>query len=131
MKKTNITYWIFTGLLAVGMLFSSIPNIMVVPQAVEIFKHLGYPLYLIPFLGIAKLLGVVGILVPGYPRLKEWAYAGLFFDITGAMYSAAAVGDPPAQWVPALIIGYVLIFGSYIFYHKRKQAVPVSRPAYS
>ena len=72
MKKTKTIYWIFTGLLAVLMLVSSIPDIMVVPQAVDmITTHLGYPRYFIPFIGVAKFLGVIAIVVPGFPRLKE------------------------------------------------------------
>ena len=79
MKKTKIIYWIFTGLLAAGMLLGSIPDIMSTPEAVAIVTtHLGYPAYFIPFIGVAKLLGAVAILIPGFPRIKEWAYAGLF-----------------------------------------------------
>ena len=119
MKKIKIFYWIFTGLLGVMMLFSSIPDLLIIPQAVEIIStHLGYPRYLIPFLGVAKLLGVIAILVPGFPRLKEWAYAGFVFDLIGAMYSHIAVGDPLSAWAP-IFIGFFIIAGSYIFYHKK------------
>ncbi|HRG79756.1 MAG TPA: DoxX family protein, partial [Cyclobacteriaceae bacterium] len=78
------------------MLTSTIPNILSAPEWVEIFKQLGYPPYMLPFLGVAKLLGVIALLVPGFPRIKEWAYAGMFFDLTGAVYSGLAVGgfDP-------------------------------------
>ncbi|MGV2448107.1 UNVERIFIED_CONTAM: DoxX family protein, partial [Bacillus sp. ATCC 13368] len=82
MKKTKIIYWIFTGLLVALMVLGSIPDIMSVPDAVALFNHLGYPTYLLPFIGIAKLLGVVAILIPGFPRIKEWAYAGFVFDLT-------------------------------------------------
>lgn len=119
MKRTTTIYWIFTGLLAVLMLVSSIPDIMVVPQAVDMVStHLGYPRYFIPFIGVAKLLGVIAILVPGFPRIKEWAYAGFVYDLTGAAYSSIAVGDPPGAWLP-ILIGYGIIAGSYIFYHKK------------
>lgn len=122
MKKTTTIYWVFTGLLAALMLMSSVPDIMVVPQAVTmVSNHLGYPHYIIPFLGVAKLLGVVAILVPGFGRLKEWAYAGFTFDLAGAMYSAIAVGDPASAWLP-ILIGCALIACSYIFYHKKKKA---------
>jgi len=77
-KKIRIAYWIVTGLFAAFMLFSAIPDIMVVPDAVTMVTGLGYPKYLIRFLGVAKLLGVIAMLVPGFHRLKEWAYAGLF-----------------------------------------------------
>src|SRR5258707_10251361 len=115
MKKTKILYWVFTGLLAVFMLFSSVPDIMVVPDAISIVTtHLGYPKYIIAFLGVAKLLGVIAILVPGFPRLKEWAYAGFVFDLSGAMYSSIAVGDPASAW-GFFPIFFGLIACSYIF----------------
>jgi uncharacterized membrane protein len=88
MKKINILYWTFTGLFALAMLLSGIQNALVTPDSVAILNHLGYPEYIIPFLGVAKILGAIAIVVPGIPRLKEWAYAGLFFDLTGATYSA-------------------------------------------
>lgn len=118
MKKTKIIYWVFTGLLAALMLMSSIPNIMVSADSVVLFKHLGYPTFLIPFLGVAKLLGVVAILIPGFPRLKEWAYAGFVFDLAGATYSSIAVGDPAKDWL-FFSIGFILIGFSYVYYHKK------------
>src|SRR4051794_28466941 len=92
MKKINILYWVFTGLFAAFMIFSAIGNVIVNPESVEFISgKLGYPQYMIPFLGIAKVLGVIGILLPGFPRLKEWAYAGLVFDLVGATYSILSV----------------------------------------
>ncbi|QGQ45578.1 DoxX family protein [Metabacillus sediminilitoris] len=127
MKKIKIIYWIFTGPFVTLMIFGSIPDIMSVPDAVALFNHLGYPTYLLPFLGIAKLLGVVAILIPGFPRIKEWAYAGFVFDLTGAMYSSISVGDPASGWL-FFIIGYILIAGSYIFHHKKiKSASLISK----
>jgi uncharacterized membrane protein YphA (DoxX/SURF4 family) len=73
MKRTKILYWIFTGLMAAFMLMASIPDVLQIPDAVAIFKHLGYPTYLLPFIGIAKILGVVAVLVPGFQRLSKWA----------------------------------------------------------
>src|SRR5882724_12122315 len=90
MKKTKIFYWIITGLFSAFMLFSAIPDILIVPDSITFMNGLGYPTYIIPFLGVAKLLGIIAILIPGYPRIKEWAYAGLFFDLIGATYSAIA-----------------------------------------
>lgn len=119
LKNKTIGYWLFTGLLVALMILSSIPDILSTSEAVALFKHLGYPAYLLPFIGIAKLLGVVAILIPGFLRIKEWAYAGFVIDLTGAMYSTIAVGDP---WV-FFIIGYILIVGSYIFYHKKLKEV--------
>lgn len=123
MNKTKIAYWIFTGLFAFVMLGSAVPDILIGPMAVEGFRELGYPAYLIPFLGWAKLFGVVAILIPGLPRLKEWAYAGLFFDLLGATYSVASIGKSAGNWLPMLVfVG--LGIGSYVFYHKRQQTAP-------
>jgi heme/copper-type cytochrome/quinol oxidase subunit 2 len=117
MKTTKILYWVFTVLLTALMLFSAISSFRNDPQGAEFAKHLGYPLFIFKFLAVAKILGVIAILVPGYARLKEWAYAGFFFDLSGALYSFIMVGDPATNWIPILII-YILLFGSYICYHK-------------
>ncbi|PYI51761.1 DoxX family protein [Paenibacillus flagellatus] len=120
MKKTNVSYWCFTGLLSILMGVGSIPDILAVPDAVALFERLGYPVYLLPFLGIAKLLGIAAILVPGFARVKEWAYAGLTFDLLGAMYSSIASGDPVLGSLPFLV-GFALIAGSYTLSHKRRR----------
>ena len=126
MKTAKTLYWIVTSLTAAFMLLASIPDVLRLPQAVSIFGHLGYPVYLLPFLGIAKTLGIVAILVPGFQRLKEWAYAGLVFDVIGALYSHLSVGDSPSGWMPALI-GVVLVGGSYLSY--RRQLISQDGPA--
>jgi hypothetical protein len=118
MKKINIFYWICTGLLipaiGIGSLFGIIPN----EDSVKVFSSLGYPAYIIPFLSIAKLLGLIVIFIPKFPRLKEWAYAGIAFDITGAIYSILAVGNPVTHILfPVLALFFLL--GSYFLYHKR------------
>ena len=119
MKKTKIFYWIITGLFAAFMLFSAIPDIMVVPDAVTMITGLGYPKYLIPFLGVAKLLGSITILIPGFNRLKEWAYAGLFFDLAGATYSAIA---KEGFQLPVLfmVLPFSFLFLSYYLWHKKE-----------
>jgi hypothetical protein len=118
MKRTKYLYWIVTGLMAAFMLMSSIPDVLQIPMAVAIFAHLGYPTYLLPFIGIAKILGIVAVLVPGFQRLKEWAYAGLVFDLTGALYSHISVGDPPGD-LAFPVIGLLLVIGSYLFYRRK------------
>jgi uncharacterized membrane protein YphA (DoxX/SURF4 family) len=112
-NRINTVYWVVTGLMAAFMLMASVPDVLRLPQAVEIFGHLGYPTYLLPFLGTAKILGVIAVLVPGFDRLKEWAYAGLVFDITGALYSHLSVGDPVSVWGFALI-ALILVSSSYV-----------------
>src|SRR5687768_8501803 len=90
MKKIKTAYWIVTGLFSAFMIFSAIPDALESPEAMKFVTGLGYPDYFVRFIGIAKILGVIGILVPGFPRVTEWAYAGLFFDLFGATYSAIA-----------------------------------------
>jgi DoxX-like protein len=117
-KHSKTLYWIVTGLMAAFMLLASIPDLLRTPQAVAIFGHLGYPMYLLPFLGTAKTLGVVVVLLPGFRRLKEWAFAGLVFDLIGALYSHLSVGDPLSGWMPA-VIGLILVGGSYLSYRRQ------------
>ncbi len=128
MKRTKILYWIFTSLFALFMLGSAIPDIISADIAVKGFTDMGYPLYLLPFLGIAKTLGVIAILIPGFPKIKEWAYAGLMFDLLGAVYSIIAMGAPAANWLPVFI---PIAFGilSYFYYQKKINAVSVIQPA--
>ncbi|HET9429520.1 MAG TPA: DoxX family protein [Chitinophagaceae bacterium] len=121
MKKIKILYWTFTGLFAFMMLGSAIPDIFSVRIAREGFNGIGMPVYLLPFLGTAKLLGVIALFVPAYPRLKEWAYAGLVFDLVGATYSIIASGQPAGAWV-TMIIPLGLGTASYYFYHRKLQA---------
>jgi uncharacterized membrane protein YphA (DoxX/SURF4 family) len=119
MKTTKILYWVFTALFAAFMIFSATGNIMVDEQSVQFLSgYLKYPAYFIPFIGWAKLLGSVAILVPGFPRIKEWAYAGLFFDLLGATYSLLALGTPVAQ-IAGMLMPVLLGALSYIFYHKK------------
>ena len=118
MKKQNILYWILTGIMGAFMLMGSIADVLQVPSALAWFSHLGYPSYLLPFIGVAKTLGVIAVLAPGVRRLKEWAYAGLVFDLTGALYSHLSVGDSVAGWIFP-VIGLLLVGGSYAFYRKK------------
>lgn len=121
MKKTKIIYWIFTGLLCAALLASSIPDLMGIPQAIEFITKLGYPAYFALFIGVARILGTAGILIPGFPRIKEWAYAGVAFDLIGATYSQIASGLPAKNW-SFMIIWFIPLVGSYIYYHKKLKA---------
>lgn len=105
--------------MATVLLLSAVPDVLRIPGALLVFKHLGYPSYLLIFLGTAKILGIAAVLVPGLPRIKEWAFAGLAFDVTGALYSHLSIGDPPAAWMPALV-ALVLVGGSYLAYQVRR-----------
>jgi hypothetical protein len=118
MKKTKILYWTFTVLFAGFMIFTAIPDLLVTDDAIKIVHDfLGYPVYLIGFLGFAKLLGALIILIPGFNRIKEWAYAGLFIDLVGATYSVIAMGATVPQWSFMLLPMAVGVL-SYIYQHK-------------
>ncbi|AWO02028.1 DoxX-like family protein [Chitinophaga alhagiae] len=120
MKKIKIIYWIFTGLMAAGLGVGAIFNAIGTPESVTYITNLGYPAYIVPFLGVAKILGIIAILIPGYPRLKEWAYAGLVFDLVGATYSHIMQGYPAAAWAPMFLF-LAVVFGSYICHHKLRR----------
>ena len=119
MKTTKIIYWVCTIIIVGLMLFSAIGSFIANhdPQAAEMAQKLGYPPYVYKLLGVAKVLGAIAILVPGFKRLKEWAYAGYFFDLFGATLSMAITGFTVPQWAP-MIIFIAILFGSYICYHK-------------
>lgn len=119
MKKTNTFYWIFTILFALMMTGSAIPDILMDPMAIQgMHNELGYPRYFIPFIGVAKILGVLAILIPVGDRLREWAYAGLMFDLIGATFSIIAIGKPDFMF---MALPLTLGFFSYFFYHKKRR----------
>ena len=120
MKKIKTFYWIITGLFSAFMLFSAIPDILVVPEAKTFMNGLGYPDYIIPFLGVAKLLGIIAILIPGFPKIKEWAYAGLFFDLIGATYSVIAHEGFKAS-VLIMLLPIIFLCMSYNLHHRKMQ----------
>lgn len=118
MKKVNTLYWIFTSLLILLMAFSAIGSFIPNPQGAAMLKQLGYQPYIIHFLSVAKILGIIAILTPGVRRLKEWAYAGFTFDLLGAIFSFIATGFPFSAWA-MIILGLIFIAGSYIFWHQK------------
>jgi uncharacterized membrane protein YphA (DoxX/SURF4 family) len=120
MKKTRVIYWIFTGLFAAFMAFTAVPDVLNSEDAVKFITQLGYPKYFVPFIGVAKILGCIAIVIPGYPRIKEWAYAGLFFDLIGATYSVLMThGFDPS--ISFMLVPYILGIVSYVYYHKYYQ----------
>jgi uncharacterized membrane protein YphA (DoxX/SURF4 family) len=121
MKRTKVIYWVVTGMMSAFMLMASVPDVLRVPDAIAMFTHLGYPTYLLPFIGVAKIVGVIAVLLPGFPRLKEWAYAGLVIDLVGALYSHFSVSDPPSVWIFA-VVGLTLVVGSYVSYRSRSNS---------
>ena len=109
MKSTKIGYWASTGLLALGFALGGFTDLARGPDMRAGFEHLGYPLYLLVLLGVWKVLGAVAIVAPRFPRLKEWAYAGMFFDLSGAFVSHASVGDPAPKLIAPVVLLALLV----------------------
>jgi hypothetical protein len=104
MKAHKLGYWITTALVALAFASGGVFDILKPPPVAATMAHLGYPVYVAVILGAWKLLGTAALLAPGLPRLKEWAYAGILFDLTGAAASHAAVGDGAKAVATPLVI---------------------------
>jgi hypothetical protein len=115
MKRLTITYWVITSLMAAFILLGALIDVSNNADAVALIKHLGYPAYFVPFVGTMKIMGVIAVLIRGFPKLKEWAYAGLAFDTAAAIFSHISSGDGPDKWAPALV-GLILVLASYLTY---------------
>ncbi len=121
-KRNKIIYWIATLWLSLGMVSSGLIQLLHNQMEVDAMAHLGYPVYFLTIIGVWKLLGVVAILVPKYPLLKEWAYAGFFFTMTGALASYIGVGDPIGQMFPAVLLITLTVVSWYFRPANRKLA---------
>lgn len=117
MKKMNkIIYWIATIWLALGMTATGFGQLIKMKEGqggTEMITHLGYPVYLLMILGAWKIVGVIVLLVPGIPLIKEWAYAGFFFIMTGAFLSHLAMQDPVVELFPSLLLLILTILSWY------------------
>lgn len=113
-KRTKIIYWIFTLWMALGMVSTAIVQLMKNKDELANFTNLGYPAYLMTIIGVWKLLGVIAILIPKRLLLKEWAYAGFFFVMSGAIISHLIVGDTAGRTFPAVLL-FVLVIISWYF----------------
>jgi hypothetical protein len=132
-KRNRIIYWIVTLWLASGMLSTGVLQLFkakaegaLSPPGVYGIAHLGYPVYFLTIIGVWKILGVVALLVPKFPLLKEWAYAGFFFAMSGAIYSHIAVGDPVKELVPSSIL-LILTLVSWHFRSADRKVVSMNR----
>lgn len=112
-KRNKIIYWIATIWLALGMLSSGIVQLLKMKEEVDLFTHLGYPVYLLPMLAVAKFLGVIAVLIPKAPLLKEWAYAGFFCIMSGALFSHITLGDPVNETFPPLLLLILTVVSWY------------------
>ncbi len=113
-KRNKIIYWIATLWLSLGMFSTGLVQLLHVKDKTDFILHLGYPVYFLTLLGIWKIAGVIAILIPRFPLLKEWAYAGFFFTTTGAIFSHIAFGNPVKEIFPALLL-LVLTLISWCF----------------
>lgn len=119
-KKNKITYWIATIWLSLGMLSAGIIQVIRMDAEIEMMTHLGYPSYLLVLLGISKFLGVLVILIPKFPLLKEWAYAGFFFTMSGALISHIVLGDSFGEIYQSLLLLILTVVSWYFRPSNRK-----------
>lgn len=123
MKKNtiDILYWVTTLLFAGFMIWSSVPGVSPKGQTLLVLHdYLGYPVYFISFISVAKLIGCAAILVPGFNKIKEWAYAGLFFDLAGAIYSVVYVAKKIDPGMLFILLPVALGALSYYFWNRKK-----------
>jgi uncharacterized membrane protein YphA (DoxX/SURF4 family) len=104
MKWKSISYWVITGMVAFFIGSGGVAELARVPGNIEGLVHLGYPAYFATIIGFWKVLGAIAILVPRFPRLKEWAYAGIFFNMTGAAATVVFVGAAPWHMIVDLVL---------------------------
>ena len=113
-KTRKIAYWIATLWLALGMTSTGIVQLIKVKAEVDKITHLGYPEYLLTLLAIWKFLGVIAVLIPKFALVKEWAYAGFFFAMSGAIFSHIAVGNPFGEIAPSLLLLTLTVLSWYL-----------------
>lgn len=113
-KAKKIIYWVATLWLALGMTSSAVVQLMRLPEGVQGVTHLGYPAYLLTILGTWKILGVITILAPKFPVVKEWAYAGFFFVTSGALISHVTMGDPFGEIFPSVLLLTLTVVSWYL-----------------
>jgi len=109
MKARAVGYWICTVLIGLSFLSGGAAHLLRAPQVVEGMTHLGYPLHFVTLLGIWKVLGGAAVLLPGFALLKEWAYAGMIFDLTGAAAAHAASGDDVRHILVPLVLAVLVV----------------------
>ncbi|MDJ1468696.1 DoxX family protein [Cytophagaceae bacterium DM2B3-1] len=125
-KRDKIIYWIATIWLALGMLSTGIVQLLKVQKDVDVITGLGYPVYFLTLLGIWKILGVIALFVPAFPVIKEWAYAGFFFAMSGAVFSHIASGNPVNEILPSLLL-LVLTVVSWYFRPANRKVIAISQ----
>ena len=125
-KSNKIIYWVATIWLAVAMLASGLQQIFQTKGFVDIMVPLGYPLYFLYFLGAWKILGVIAILLPKFSLVKEWAYAGFFFAMSGAVFSHIASRGSMGEIFPSLVLLIMTVL-SWYFRPADRKIIPVNQ----
>jgi hypothetical protein len=113
-KRKVIWYWIITVILSLCIFSGGLAQAVQVKGVVQGFKPLGFPNYFISLIGVWKMLGIVAILIPGFQLLKEWAYAGIFFVMSGAVISHIASGDASVQIIAPIILAVFTVLSWYL-----------------
>ena len=122
MKKIKITYWIITGCTLIGFLLSAVNELLRTPQTLEdTTQLLGYPAYFLTLLGVAKVIGIIVLLLPNFNRLKEWAYAGFTIDCIAAFWSENAIGNPAGSMKSVIVFMFVML--SYYLFRKMQKGL--------
>jgi hypothetical protein len=119
-KRNKIIYWIATIWLSLGMISTGIVQLLRMKEETAFIIKLGYPEYLLPLLGVLKILGVFVVLIPRTPLLKEWAYAGFFFMMSGALFSHIAAGSPANEVYPSMLLLTLTVLSWYFRPAERK-----------
>jgi len=119
-KKKLIWYWIITAILSFCIFTGGLFQALQLPDVIKGFKPLGYPTYFISIIGIWKVLGIIAILIPGFKLLKEWAYAGIFFTMTGAVISHIASNDIHTQIIAPIVLAILTVLSWYLRPANRK-----------
>lgn len=119
-KKKTVWYWIITVILSLCIFSGGLAQAIQVKDVVQGFKPLGYPLYFISLIGIWKMLGIIAILIPGFKLVKEWAYAGIFFTMTGAVISHIASNNVSPQIIAPAILAVFTVLSWYLRPANRK-----------
>ena len=125
-REKLIWYWIFTIILSFFIFSGGLAQALQVKGVVQGFKPLGYPTYFISLIGIWKMLGVISILIPGFKLLKEWAYAGLFFTMTGAVISHIASNNVSVQIIAPIVLAIFTIL-SWCLRPDNRKIISVAR----
>jgi hypothetical protein len=113
-RSRLIAYWIATGIVSLQVASGAYLDLTRFQDFTKIAEHLGYPVYLLTILGVLRILALIALLAPGFPRLKEWTYAGLFFEYTLALISHIIIGDAIAAWIWPLMFAGILMASWYL-----------------